>query len=90
MRSSSRAQARSPSMRIGWCTVVSGGSHRLPGKMSSKPTTATSSGTRTPARVSALTTPIAIWSLAETTASGSSRRGMASRDSPAFSPLSTL
>ena len=44
MRSSSRAQARSPSRRIGWCTVVSDGSNRLPGKMSSKPTTATSSG----------------------------------------------
>ena len=43
IRSSSRSQARSPILRIGWCTVVSGGSVRLAGKMSSKPTIATSS-----------------------------------------------
>src|SRR5262249_4957918 len=30
IRSSSRLHARSPSSRIGWWTVVSGGSHRLP------------------------------------------------------------
>ncbi len=90
IRSSSRAQARSPSSRIGWWMVVSGGSNRLPGKMSSKPTTAMSSGTRMPSRASALTTPMAIWSLAETTASGRSCRGMASSAWPASSPLCTL
>ena len=49
IRSSSREQARSPSSRIGWWTVVRAGESSAPGKMSSKPTTATSSGTRTPA-----------------------------------------
>ena len=58
--------------------------------MSSKPTTATSSGTRTPAAAKARRTPIAIWSLAHTTASGSAPRYLASSFSPACSPLRTL
>ena len=58
--------------------------------MSSKPTTATSSGTRTPAAANARMTPMAIWSLAHTTASGSAPRCLASRSSPARSPLRTL
>ena len=43
--------------------------------MSSKPTTAMSAGTRIPAVCSSRMAPIAIWSLAQTIASGSSRRG---------------
>jgi hypothetical protein len=58
--------------------------------MSSKPTTATSPGTRTPAAANARITPIAIWSLAHTTASGSVPRCLASRSAPARSPLRTL
>src|SRR5208283_4787812 len=58
--------------------------------MSSKPTTATSSGTRTPAAAKARRTPIAIWSLAHTTASGSAPRYRMSSFSPACSPLRTL
>ena len=88
IRSSRRVQACSPSSRIGWWTVVSGGSYRLPGKMSSKPTTATCSGTRTPAFAKACSTPMAIWSFAQTTASGSESPLAASSFSPASSPLS--
>ena len=90
IRSSRRVQACSPSSRIGWWTVVSGGSYRLPGKMSSKPTTATCSGTRTPAFAKACSTPMAIWSFAQTTASGSEFPLAASSFSPASSPLPTL
>ena len=89
MRSSSREQARSPSSRIGWWIVVSEGSNRLPGKMSSNPVTESSSGTRTPPRASAWSTPMAIWSFAHTMASGSSLRS-ASSFSPASSPLCAL
>src|SRR6266536_787852 len=90
MRSSSRAQARSPRVRIGWRTVVSGGSARRAGWMSSKPVTATSPGTRIPAAVRARRTPMAIWSLAHTTASGSAARCLTSSSSAACSPLAML
>ncbi len=88
IRSMSRSQARSPMARIAWCTVVSGGSHRLAGKMSSKPTTAMSSGTRMPRAVSVRSSPIAIWSFAQTTASG--RPPLASSRSAASLPLCTV
>src|SRR6266702_4076802 len=58
--------------------------------MSSKPTTATCSGTRTPALAKACSTPMAIWSFAHTTASGSESPRAASSFSPASSPLPTL
>ena len=87
IRSISRSQARSPILRIGWCTVVSGGSVRLAGKMSSNPTTATSSGTRIPRAVRVRSTPMAIWSFAQTIASGS---GAADRAGVGEQPLGRL
>jgi len=62
--------------------------NHAPGNMSSKPTTATWPGTATPALASDCSTPIAIWSLAQMTASG--RPGSASSNSPASAPLATL
>src|SRR5207249_3785104 len=47
-RSPMSRAASSPTSRIGWRTVVSGGSNTLDTGMSSKPTTDTSSGTRMP------------------------------------------
>ena len=51
---------------IGWRTVVSGGSVQFIRAESSKPTTETSSGTRSPARLAARIAPRAIGSLAHT------------------------
>jgi hypothetical protein len=65
-----RCVARRPSSWIGWLTVVSGGSMIRLGYRSSNPVTATSAGTRTPARCSSRTAPIAIWSFAHATACG--------------------
>ena len=89
IRSISRSQARSPTLRIGWWIVVSGGSHKLAGKMSSKPTTAMSWGTRMWRAASVRSTPIAIWSFAQTMASGSVPSA-ASSFSAASSPLCTV
>ena len=58
----------------GWRTVVIGGvAQRVSGR-SSKPTTLTSSGTRSPRRRTASYTPSAIWSLAAKIAVGGSGR----------------
>jgi hypothetical protein len=61
-------------LRIGWVTVVSAGRTARPSGMPSKPTTATSSGTRTPRRSSTSSPPMAIWSFAYTSACGSGPR----------------
>ena len=66
----SRASARSPRVRMSWRTVESGGLAKRAIGMSSKPATAISSGTRTPARRSANRTPIAIESFAAKIAVG--------------------
>ena len=87
IRSSSMEQARSPSSRIGWWTVVSGGVSMAPRCMSSKPVTAMSSGTRIPAVRNSRIAPIAIWSLPQAMASGSSRRGAARSSRTARWPL---
>ena len=55
-----------PIASIGWRTVVSGGSVQFIRAESSKPTTETSSGTRSPARRTARIAPRAIGSLAQT------------------------
>jgi hypothetical protein len=72
---------------MGCRTVVSGGLSRAPACMSSKPTTAMSAGTRTPALCSSRMAPIAIWSLAQTIASGRSRCGRARISRTASWPL---
>jgi hypothetical protein len=92
IRSIRRSQARSPMPRMAWCTVVSGGSHRLAGKMSSKPTTAMSCGTRMPCAVRVRSAPMAIWSFAQMTASGRTpvASASASSHSAASPPLCTV
>jgi hypothetical protein len=57
--------------------------------MSSKPTSATSSGTRMPRAARVRSTPIAIWSFAQTMASGSGPAESSSAVAPIW-PLSTL
>src|SRR5262249_41622645 len=82
-----RARARSPRRRIGGRSVASGGVSRTPACMSSKPRTAMSAGTRSPAVWSSRMAPIAIWSLAQTIASGRSRRGQVRISRTASWPL---
>ena len=71
---SSSATVPSPIARIGWATVVSGGSMQRAKRMSSKPTIERSSGTRRPRRLAVSTAPIAISSLKQKIAVGRSRR----------------
>jgi hypothetical protein len=71
MRSIRRAQARLPDRRRGCPAMVSSGLAGRPRHSPSNPATATSSGTRTPARANASSRPAATWSLAHTMASGS-------------------
>jgi hypothetical protein len=70
MRSLSIATAVSPSAVIGCTTVVRLGRRCRPSLMPSNPVTATSPGTLRPACCNAAMTPIAVWSLAHTTARG--------------------
>ena len=66
----SRCMRRWPRAAKSWRTVVSGGTKNAASGMSSKPTTLTSSGTRTPASTKADSSPRAVWSFAEKIAPG--------------------
>lgn len=63
MRSSSRVTASRAMAAVSGATVVSETVAYRPSSVSSKPTTATSSGTRRPCRARARIAPSAIWSL---------------------------
>ena len=71
---------------MGWRTVVSPGRSRRATGMSSKPVTATDSGTRTPWRASACRAPTAARSLAQTMAPGSGRPALVSASMAAAPP----
>jgi hypothetical protein len=84
-----------PISLTGWRTVVSGGSVNRATSMSSKPTTATSSGTRRPARRNVRSAPSAMRSDATYTASSagsvSSSEAIAwAPDSRVKSPIATV
>ena len=78
-RSRSTATARRPISKAGWATTVRNGKVTIASGRSSKPTRATSSGTRSPSSASACWTPIAMKLLAANSAVGRGTCAIAAR-----------